>query len=137
MDIKLDADGDLDVTNSELSLVSGAESVQQHWQIRNLFFLGEWFLDERIGVAYFQTIFKKGTSLALVRSIFRKVLLRTPGVVSISRFDLTFDRATRKVTIDAEGLLDERVVSGDPTFVFRFSEFIIEDQEVEEQPLAV
>lgn len=131
MDLLLDGSGDLDTTAGRLTLTSGAESVRQHWQIRNKFFLGEWFLDRRIGVAFFQQILIKGTPLDHVRDIFRKVLSRTPGVRTVSRFDFTFDGATRELRIDAEGFLEPGVVpeiTGAAPFAFTYGEFILKDQ---------
>lgn len=128
MDIKLDANGDLDITGDTLTLTEGADAVRQHVQIRLKFFLGEWFLDRRIGVAWFETIFQKGVPLSLVRAILRKVIIRTPGIVSIVSFDLTVDPVTRKLQGSFEARLEDGIVDGDEPFLFEFDEFIIEDQ---------
>ena len=130
MDLKLDDTGDLDVTNGNLTLLDGVEAVRQHWKIRNKFFLGEWFLDTRIGVAYYQTIFLKGTPLSVVRTIFRKVAQRTPGIARVDKLVADFDLATRRLKLEIEGKLDPALVAGDPSFRFEFDEFIIEDQVV-------
>ena len=137
MDIKLAADGDIDDSTDAFVLTEGADAVRQHWQIRNKFGLAEWFLDGRIGVAWIQTIFVKGTPLNVVRDILRKVLQRTPGVRSVARFDLTFNRPTREVTIEAEGLLEPGVVpgvTGAAPFDFVFGPFIILEQVPPEPP---
>jgi hypothetical protein len=128
MDFLLDGDGDHDITGDEITLTEGAESVRQHWQVRNKFFLGEYFLDRRLGVAYYESILVKNPNEPLIRSIFRRVLVRTPGVASVARFDMSLDVATRRLSIDAEGVLDSRVVSGDPSFRFVYEQFIIPDQ---------
>ena len=128
MDIKLNITGDVDVTNGELTLLEGVDSVRQHWQIRNKFFLGEYFLDQRLGVAYYQTILKKGASLDVVRHIFRRVAVDTPGIESVSLFTLELDRATRRLSIAVEGKLEPDLAEGDPNFRFEYDEFIIPDQ---------
>lgn len=127
-DFKLDNDGDLDDSDGEWKLTDGADSVRQHWQIRNKFFLGEYFLDSRLGIAYFQTILVKGVAFNVVRTIFRRVLQDTPGVATVEIFDLVIDGATRRLTITAEGKLEPGVTNGDPSFRFEYDEFIIPEQ---------
>ena len=137
MDIKLGPDGDIDLTGDTMVLVDGADAVKQHWQTRTQFGLGEWFLDQRIGVAWLQTILQKGTPLTVVRDILRKVLSRTPGVQSVGRFDLSLDRPTREATIEAEGLLepgDVPEVTGAAPFEFVYGPFIILEQVAPQPP---
>ena len=129
-DFKLDNGGDLDDSGGEWKLTSGADAVRQHWQIRNLFFLGEYFLDARLGVAYFQTLIVKGTPLDVVRNLFRRVALSTPGIATVSRLDLDFDGATRHLTMAVEGQLEDGIVNANGTndFLFEFDEFILRSQ---------
>ena len=133
MGIRLGTDGDIELTaDKRMTFTTGGDSVQQHMQIRFKFFLGEWFLDERIGVAWLQTIFKKGTPLELIRSILRRTATQTPGVRSVSKFETVFDGATRELTVELEGLLEPGVVpevTGAAPFRFAFSEFILQDQQ--------
>jgi len=129
VDLRLDGDGDLDTSDSQLHLTEGAEAVRQHWQIRNKFFLGEWFLDRRIGVAFHQVVFKKGSRAELIRAIFRRVLSSTPGIRSVQAFTASFDSQTRTLSIAAEGFLEAGIEPRDPAiFRFEFDDFIIPDQ---------
>ena len=129
MDIRMNAAGDIDITGDTLSLTSGAEAVAQHLRIRLRFFLGEWFLDRRLGVAYYQSILVKGTPLELVRAIYRKVILQTPGIQTIGALTTVLDPITRRLTVEFEGFLEPGVEGETATpFVFEFSEFIISDQ---------
>ena len=63
MDLKLDNDHDLFVTNQDLTLTTLDNEVVQDLSIRLQFILNEWFLDNSVGVPYPQTIFEKGTNL--------------------------------------------------------------------------
>lgn len=129
MDIRLDGEGDLDVSTGALELTSGGEAVSQHLRIRYRFFLGEWFLDQRYGVAYHQVVFQKPVQPEVLRSIFRRVLQRTPGVASVSRFALNLESAARRLRIEAEAFLEAGVAPPDESvFRFVFDDFIIPDQ---------
>ena len=98
-DLALDSDGDLLFINGELQLVRGDDAIVQQLTIRMKFFLGEWFLDTRLGIPYFQEILVKNADLTRVRGIYRQTILTTPGISSIETFDLEFDGATRKLTV--------------------------------------
>lgn len=120
-DIKLDANGDLFLDSSEsLVLVEGSDAIAQQLSIRFKFALGEWFLDTRIGVPYFQEILVKSPNLTRVRGIYRQLILTTPGIESIEEFSLTLDTPTRTLSLSFLA----RKTDGEP---FEFEdEFIIQ-----------
>ena len=99
-DLALTEDGDLKITDNALTIVDGDEALRQHLAIRLRFFLGEWFLDNRIGIPYFDDVLIKNPNLVLVRGILRSAISTTPGVESIERFEFEFDGATRKMELD-------------------------------------
>jgi len=133
MDFKLDATGDLDITNNSFSLVEGAAAVKQHCQVRLKFFLGEWFLDTRIGVPWFQQILVKGVSTTMVQQIIRDVILGTPGVKSIDAFSMVLNDATRELAVEVSGKLDADV--GEDSYEWSFDELILPRyEEVEAAP---
>ncbi len=88
MDMKLDSEGDLFIGGDDIVLTFGIDGIAQHLTQRLRTFLGEWFLDLRIGVAYFQQILLKNPNPAMVDSIFKKEILNTPGVLELTFFDL-------------------------------------------------
>jgi len=67
-------------------------------KIRLGFFLGEWMLDRRIGLPYYQQILIKNPKTAVVRNLFRKAILDTPGIVSVN--DLLVDYSPGARTLD-------------------------------------
>lgn len=99
MDIKLDTNNDIDLSIDDLVLLDGSESVAQHLRIRFRFFLGEWFLDQRVGIPYFEKILIKNARTAVVTSIFRDVILSTPGVSSVENLGIDLDSLTRRATL--------------------------------------
>lgn len=100
MDFKLDPlTWDLDMSTGEVEAVSGGAAICQHVRIRYQFFLGEWFLDTRLGVPWFQEIFRKNASRARVDFLLRRVLTTTPGVASVISFSVGPLQADRTVSL--------------------------------------
>lgn len=98
--LRLDADtGDLDLSSGTVRLVDGADEIAQKIRIRLRFFLGEWFLDTRLGVPWFQKVLGKKRKKAIVDVYIKRVVLTTPGVQSIDSFSMTFDGVTRKLSV--------------------------------------
>lgn len=97
--IALGTDGDILVTNNALTLNSGDAAIRQHLNIRLQFFKGEWLLDLRLGVPYYEYVLVKDPDLSLVRNIFRKAILDTPGIASLESFDLSYDRPSRVLSL--------------------------------------
>lgn len=119
-DIALDtATHDILITNHEITLVTGAAAIQQQLRIRMQFFLGEWFLDTREGIPYYRDILIKNPSLSIIRDIFRKAIITTPGIVSVDQLDVSVDSKTRTATVSFRATLD----TGE---VLIFEPFIIE-----------
>jgi len=79
--------------------IEGIEQVRQRIASRLKFFVGEWFLDLRQGVPYYRDVLLKSPNLALVRSLFRRVILGTPGVLSVAKLDVELDQATRQAQV--------------------------------------
>lgn len=99
-DVKLDADGDIDLTDGNMTLVTDDDAIVQQITIRLQLLLGEWFLDKRVGMPLFEDVFKKNPDLTRVRSIYRQTILTTPGIASFEEFTLVVDGATRTLSVD-------------------------------------
>lgn len=122
-DVRIDpATGDIDLTTTpnDVTLVRGAESVEQHWRIRMKHFQGEWFLDRRTGIPYYEQVLVKNPNLAVITSIFRRATRDTPGIREVSQFALALDAPTRVLTIEVEGKLEDLT-----TFKFEYEELIL------------
>lgn len=103
--------GDLALGNGSLVLLGKTQAtrvqyIRQKISCRFRFFLGEWFLDLREGVPYYRDVLKKRPNKALIRSLFLRVLKKTPGVLSVPRFSLIFDLANRSVRFDFQAVVD-------------------------------
>lgn len=110
MDLYLDPQtGDLDVSDTGVvRLTNGVpESAAQRLLVTLRMFTGEWFLDLRAGVPYYQSILVKAPDLDLVRSVFRQVIAADPFVVDVPIVDVALDRATRVLTLSFTARLRE------------------------------
>ena len=96
--------GDLKMVNGQFVLVEEVDAIAQQIWVQFHWFRGEWFLDLRLGVPYFEEVLKKGASERLVSLLFRQLLLRTPGVTALVAFNFSVDRATRIATLTFEAL---------------------------------
>ena len=128
MDLKLNADGDLDLSTGDLQLVSGVDETVQRLKIKLQFFLGEWFLDKRIGIPYLDRgddsvpnpiLGNKQISEAAIRSIYAQVISSDEGVRSLESLTTSLggDRAL-SVTFSA-------LVFGDDVPITITQEFIL------------
>lgn len=121
--------GDLefsDATMSEILLTDDpslpeSRAVLQDVFIRLRFFYGEWFLDPTQGLPYFKYVFVVNPDLRLVESIFRRVILGTPGVAALDSLSLMFDRASRIIY----PIFDGRLSSGTKFTSSDFGAFVI------------
>ena len=84
MDLELTGGG-LSIVDGDLVLLDGLDAIAQDVSTRLKMFLGEWFLDTRMGVPYFQRILVKNPSMPDVIAILTKVVAATPGVLSITK----------------------------------------------------
>lgn len=87
--------GDLALVNGDFSFIEGTKFTRQKLAARFQFFKGEWFLDQRQGLPYFRDVFVKNPNLDLIRSLFQKVIVDTPGIASVSNLQLVFDPGAR------------------------------------------
>lgn len=103
-------------------IIRGAQAFAQRLRIRLMFFKGEWFLDQRQGMPYFEAILVKNPDITLVQSLFRRTILSTPGALSIAQFRTNFDRVRRVFTLDPL----EVVITGGVIFRAQPEEFIVD-----------
>lgn len=106
-DIALTANGlGLDLTGRALNLVTGADAVAQQLLLRLNFFLGEHFLDERVGIPYLTEFYVKNPDLDLLRSIFRRTMLTTPGVVAVDTLTVSINKESRTLEVKFKAVTD-------------------------------
>lgn len=88
--------GDMDFSTGDgVMVVDAAQAIT----IRLKFFLAEWYLDQSLGLPYFQRMFVKQPNLAHLTQLYRKTILDTPSVQQITAFSLDYDRRTRRLSV--------------------------------------
>lgn len=91
--------GDLRLVNGDFVWTEDPVlEVLQRMRSRLRFFKGEWFLDLRQGVPYFQTIMQKADDRTVL-AIFSQVLRRTPGIASLETIRMVRNARERTVEI--------------------------------------
>lgn len=112
MDLALDnANGDLIIDNADLVFVRDIDAVAQFLKQKLRTFQSEWFLDESVGIPYFDQIFVKNPRSVTYDSIFKEAILSTAGVVELVSYNavLSGDTRTLNLTFQArtrDGLID-------------------------------
>ncbi len=94
-----DASGDIDVSRGLRFTPDLQTFVAQKLDENLSSFMGEWFLDLRLGIPYFQKIIGQKPDLALLDTLFRRAVRGTVGVGSVSAFRTGFERKTRKASV--------------------------------------
>jgi len=99
MDLLLDDNWDLALSDTDLRLVTGVDAIRQHLIQRLKTFLLEWFLDRRKGVPYIQAVLIKNPNPLAVAAVFKSEIIETPGIVELISFDLQIDPGVRSLRL--------------------------------------
>ena len=102
---------DLVIENHDLVLVDGLDAIRQELDIALQFFQGDWFLDTRWGIPYYERLLGKKPKLNVIKDLFRDAILKVNGVSSILDLNLEFSAATRVLQVSfragtIEGVLE-------------------------------
>ncbi len=108
---------DLDLVDGDLRLTSTTiEDVRQNILQRLRVYLGEWFLDNTIGVPYYQQILVKNPDQSKIDAIYINQIMGTRGVQQLNSYsfspnlttrvlNLAFSAQTVKGKVDYQGAL--------------------------------
>lgn len=86
--IAIDSTNDIIIENNDLKLITGVEEVAQVLRQRLRVFRGEWFLDTRQGLPYYEEVLKKNPNPVTVDSLFKNEILNSPGIIELQSFTL-------------------------------------------------
>lgn len=113
VDVLLDPDtGDLPEVTSH---ISGIDLIKQKVIIRLKTFRGEWFLNTRVGVPYFELLEDRTYNIQIFSHIVRKEILKIDGILS-ARIDADLDREQEEVVLKGIIKIDPSVGGGELVF---------------------
>lgn len=99
-DLVLDANGELMITNGDLSLTDSSNNTAQAIRRKLCTFEGEWYLDRSIGLPYFSDVLGKGKFLSDIKVIYLREIQSVPEVAEILEFNISEDPRLRILKID-------------------------------------
>lgn len=104
-----DSNNDISFVGGKITLVrTNADQVAILLKNRLQFFLGEWFLDVREGVPFYDVVLGvKSPDLDVIGRMFRRIILDTEGVAQILQLDASLVAATRTLTVTLRVLTDD------------------------------
>ena len=88
--------GDLALRNHSPYWISGPEYIRQKLSARFKFFKREWFLNQNEGVPYYEQVFIHNPDQDVIKSLFRRIIIKCPGITTLPRYAMTLDPATRR-----------------------------------------
>jgi hypothetical protein len=101
-----------DVHFSSLQIVKGDDAIAQKLRQRLRFWLGEWFLDTRLGIPYLKSqggivLGVKGPNIPAIEAVFRQAILSVPQIFKIQSLALTYDAKKRTGELNFVALLND------------------------------
>ena len=102
IDMRLDANHDIDITNAQAWLITGDDEVAQDVDHSLQLFLGESFMDPSDGLPFFDRILVRNVNEADVFQIYQSYILARPGIATVDDLQLERNRETRELDIFAK-----------------------------------
>lgn len=99
-DLKLTASHDLDISSRDAQLLTGRDETAQRLTISYSMYKGEWFLDARVGMPYYEQIFVKNPQIDIIKAIYRRMAEADDAVDSVGDIVVQYDAAARDASID-------------------------------------
>lgn len=121
-------EGDLYLDELGRLVLETDEVVAACIKLRNRFrfFLGEWFLDTRLGVPYFSLVLVKNPNIELIRRLFMRIIRSVDQITQVNRVDVILSPEDRGLVIDFEArAIDGRLIQGGLN-----TPFLIDGQEI-------
>jgi hypothetical protein len=90
---------EMDYADNDGAIVTQRAQVAQNISNRLRMIYGEWFLDTRLGVPWFENVFVKNPDMSAVDIIIKSVISETPEVTGITAYSSAINKGLRKLTI--------------------------------------
>ena len=107
-DLRLNEDGDLHITDD--GDIAFTDSVLQAIKIRLKWFLGEWRINTTYGMPYYDEVFIKNPSTALIEDRVRTEILSVDGVQAVESISVVIDKPTRVAAIHFTVVANDEII---------------------------
>jgi len=99
-DLWIHLNNDLLIENGDLKLSNDKQGLEQQIRRALLSFKGEWFLDEGLGIPYYQEILGTKNSINAIKAIFVDAIQRLEGVKELVELKIRLDDPARALLIN-------------------------------------
>lgn len=101
------ATGDLAIP---ITVLKGAPAICQRIVSRLRMFAGEYFLDTRQGLPFYQLIAGRQANTNMIDALYRKAIQTTPGIVSVDSIQSTLDKPSRVLKTNWSATYDDGLI---------------------------
>lgn len=101
-DILLNSNHDISVIDFDLTLTDSKQLTTQKIKQTLWLIKGEWFLNNDVGIPYYEEIFGKNKDLSRIEILYIRALQNIPEVAEIEVFNIEQDNATHTLKINFE-----------------------------------
>lgn len=91
-----------DIGTSGTQFIDGVNAIGQTISTRLKMFYGDYFRDKSAGFPFMQLFPSKSAPVSAKNAAIREIILLTPGVTEILRYNSDFDLQSREFTVNAE-----------------------------------
>ena len=117
MDIKLNSNYDIDISSGGFELVDGLDAIRQELDISLQMVTGEWFLDTRWGMPWFQQLLGVKPRLYVISQLFREAIMAVNGIAGVNDLNISFDPPTRELFVSFRATALDGIISYDRSFI--------------------
>lgn len=103
--LKLDSNHDI-IIGRGATRIGGVEQVAQLVKCRLLALLGEWKLDETVGIPWFESIFTKNARVSDIQATIANIIRSTNGVQQLISIEVDPDFRERTLSISFVAISD-------------------------------
>ncbi len=104
--------GEMVFANTTFTEITGIEAYAQRLENRIGLMLNDWFVTPGSGINWFEMLQSKPVQVDRITDVVRKNLLADEGVLRIKELNVSFDKTTRKLSIDFQADTDIGLVTG-------------------------
>lgn len=104
---ELERDPETNDLRVPIRIIRGPDACIQRLRQKFAMVRGEWFLDTRLGLPYREQILVGNPDRGLLVSLFRRVILSTPGFASVPTMTCSVDARTRTLRTTFEAILED------------------------------